>query len=35
MPEDWDEDFDGEWEAPTIPNPDYKGECVHVNVCFP
>ncbi|KAJ9457776.1 Calreticulin [Diplonema papillatum] len=24
-PEDWDEDEDGEWEAPTIPNPEYKG----------
>jgi len=23
-PEDWDEE-DGEWSAPTIPNPDYKG----------
>lgn len=26
QPEDWDEEEDGEWEAPTIPNPDYKGE---------
>jgi len=25
-PEDWDDELDGEWEAPTIPNPDYKGE---------
>jgi len=25
MPEDWDEEDDGEWEAPTIPNPEYKG----------
>jgi len=24
-PEDWDEDLDGEWEAPKISNPDYKG----------
>ncbi|KAI7867979.1 Calreticulin family-domain-containing protein [Spinellus fusiger] len=24
-PEDWDDDMDGEWEAPSIPNPDYKG----------
>jgi calreticulin len=24
-PEDWDEEEDGEWSAPTIPNPDYKG----------
>uniref|UniRef100_A0A3B5AJK2 Calreticulin-like n=1 Tax=Stegastes partitus TaxID=144197 RepID=A0A3B5AJK2_9TELE len=23
-PEDWDEDMDGEWEPPMIPNPDYK-----------
>jgi len=25
-PEDWDSELDGEWEPPTIPNPDYKGE---------
>jgi len=25
-PDDWDEELDGEWEAPMIPNPDYKGE---------
>jgi len=25
-PEDWDDEADGEWEAPTIPNPEYKGE---------
>jgi len=25
-PDDWDDDEDGEWEAPTIDNPDYKGE---------
>jgi calreticulin len=25
-PEDWDDEDDGEWEAPTIPNPEYKGE---------
>ncbi|CAD5196255.1 unnamed protein product [Musa acuminata subsp. malaccensis] len=24
-PEDWDEEEDGEWMAPTIPNPEYKG----------
>jgi len=24
-PDDWDEADDGEWEAPTIPNPEYKG----------
>lgn len=25
QPEDWDEDDDGEWEAPSLPNPEYKG----------
>jgi calreticulin len=25
-PEDWDDDDDGEWEAPTIENPEFKGE---------
>lgn len=25
-PEDWDDAADGEWEAPQIPNPEYKGE---------
>jgi len=25
-PDDWDDDLDGEWEAPQIPNPEYKGE---------
>jgi len=25
-PDDWDDELDGEWEAPTIPNPEYKGE---------
>lgn len=24
-PEDWDTELDGEWEAPKVPNPDYKG----------
>lgn len=24
-PADWDSEEDGEWEAPMIPNPDYKG----------
>jgi len=24
-PEDWDDELDGEWEAPTISNPDFKG----------
>ena len=26
QPEDWSDEDDGEWEAPLIPNPDYKGE---------
>eukprot|EP00993_Chasmostoma_nieuportense_P001098 NODE_2007_length_1307_cov_128.483051_g1910_i0.p1 GENE.NODE_2007_length_1307_cov_128.483051_g1910_i0~~NODE_2007_length_1307_cov_128.483051_g1910_i0.p1 ORF type:complete len:418 (+),score=125.19 NODE_2007_length_1307_cov_128.483051_g1910_i0:59-1255(+) len=26
QPEDWDEEEDGTWEAPTIPNPKFKGE---------
>merc|ERR1712241_1080631 len=26
MPEDWDEEMDGEWEPPMIDNPEYKGE---------
>jgi calreticulin len=25
QPDDWDEEDDGEWEAPMIANPDYKG----------
>uniref|UniRef100_A0A5S6QCM0 Calreticulin n=1 Tax=Trichuris muris TaxID=70415 RepID=A0A5S6QCM0_TRIMR len=25
-PDDWDDDMDGEWEPPTIANPEYKGE---------
>ncbi|KAJ3314433.1 hypothetical protein HDV04_000415 [Boothiomyces sp. JEL0838] len=25
-PEDWDDEDDGVWEAPMIPNPEYKGE---------
>lgn len=25
-PDDWDDEADGEWDAPTIPNPEYKGE---------
>ncbi|KAL0089425.1 Calreticulin CNE1 [Phycomyces blakesleeanus] len=24
-PEDWDDEMDGEWEAPSVPNPDFKG----------
>jgi len=25
-PDDWDDDEDGDWEPPTINNPEYKGE---------
>lgn len=25
QPEDWDDEEDGEWATPNIPNPDYKG----------
>lgn len=25
-PEDWDDEMDGEWERPQVPNPLYKGE---------
>jgi calreticulin len=24
-PDDWDDEDDGEWEAPTVPNPEYHG----------
>ena len=24
-PDDWDDEWDGDWEAPLIPNPKYKG----------
>lgn len=26
QPEDWDDELDGEYEVPQIPNPEYKGE---------
>lgn len=26
QPEEWDNEKDGEWTAPTIANPEYKGE---------
>jgi len=36
QPEDWDDEEDGEWTAPTIPNPEYKGpwEPKVCRVCF-
>ena len=30
MPEDWDDEMDGEWEPPMIPNPDYKVDNCHL-----
>jgi len=27
-PDDWDDSLDGEWEAPLIPNPEFKGTWV-------
>ncbi|KAJ3400403.1 hypothetical protein HDU80_006990 [Chytriomyces hyalinus] len=34
-PEDWDDEMDGEWEAPRISNPEYKGEWVaNVRIFF-
>ena len=32
-PEDWDDDTDGEWEPPMIPNPEYKVRTVHWLPC--
>lgn len=26
IPDDWDEEMDGEWEVPMMPNPEYRGE---------
>jgi calreticulin len=34
-PEDWDDELDGEWERPTIDNPEYKGEWIHPMVPNP
>ena len=28
QPDDWDEEEDGEWEAPEVPNPEFKGPWV-------
>ena len=28
-PDDWDDEEDGEWEAPMIDNPEYKGRPGH------
>eukprot|EP00516_Mucochytrium_quahogii_P004308 CAMPEP_0203747900 /NCGR_PEP_ID=MMETSP0098-20131031/2920_1 /ASSEMBLY_ACC=CAM_ASM_000208 /TAXON_ID=96639 /ORGANISM=" , Strain NY0313808BC1" /LENGTH=404 /DNA_ID=CAMNT_0050636477 /DNA_START=33 /DNA_END=1247 /DNA_ORIENTATION=- len=34
-PEDWDDEDDGEWEAPTIANPDFKGPWVQKKIKNP
>lgn len=34
-PEDWDDDDDGEWEPPTIPNPEFKGEWKQKEIANP
>lgn len=34
-PDDWDDEEDGEWEAPTITNPDYVGEWVRPKIPNP
>jgi len=34
-PEDWDVEDDGEWEAPTIPNPEYKGAWTQKKIANP
>jgi hypothetical protein len=32
--EDWDDEDDGEWEAPQIDNPEYKGKWTQVRAAF-
>lgn len=34
-PEDWDDEDDGEWEAPLISNPEYKGPWVQKQIANP
>mmetsp|Transcript_4122 Transcript_4122/g.8917 ORF Transcript_4122/g.8917 Transcript_4122/m.8917 type:complete len:413 (-) Transcript_4122:521-1759(-) len=34
-PEDWDDEDDGEWEPPMIPNPDFKGPWVQKKIKNP
>jgi calreticulin len=34
-PEDWDDEEDGEWEAPKIDNPEYKGAWVAKKIANP
>lgn len=34
-PDDWDEEMDGEWEPPMIPNPEYKVHpTCHIYICL-
>merc|ERR1712160_26389 len=34
-PDDWDDEEDGEWEAPMKDNPDYKGQWVGKRISNP
>merc|ERR1712146_118611 len=34
-PDDWDDEEDGEWEAPMKDNPDYKGEWIAKRIANP
>merc|ERR1711939_392494 len=34
-PDDWDDEEDGEWEAPMKDNPDYKGEWMGKRISNP
>ena len=34
-PEDWDEEEDGVWEPPQVPNPDFKGRWVAKQISNP
>ena len=34
-PADWDEEEDGEWISPTMPNPEYKGPWVEPTIPNP
>ncbi len=34
-PEDWDDEFDGKWSPPMVPNPDFKGEWSPRNIKNP
>merc|ERR1712060_847410 len=34
-PDDWDDEDDGEWEAPLIDNPEFKGEWTPAQITNP